>query len=324
MNCTHVAQHLTTLLLTAAKWGLKKSLPKRLKRDLRELANRRKKAAAYRLKLQPYRWVSTQEDTVDVESCLAKLRMFAHVVDKGLQRHDWESGHSTSAYSNALHYLDLCSGSDDPTYTWAKGIIADYEKGRASQCPRCGKVEGKCQYISPVDATDLMSLLKFRTSIRCFQGKPITEEAAQMIAEAALEAPSSCHRQTLRIYGSVNPESVGSIAGCFHGFTGFSEFVPLVLVFCADLRPYTYPVELFTPTVDTALAVENAMLMASSLGISMTLLNWIGKSDSEQRLRSYLEMPQHEAVVIGAVGGYPSSLPTRPIRKPVSQALILK
>lgn len=303
---------------------LKMVLPKSLIRCIRHLADQRKEVAAYQLKLQPYRQLTVQKDSTETQLCLAKLRMYAHVVDKGLQRHDWESGHSMSAYAKAVHYLQLCPDTEDPTYRWARGIVAEYDKGRAEQCARPGNVEGQWHYTAPVDAARLMAFLKFRTSIRCFQKKLVPEETASMIAEAALEAPSSCHRQTLKIYGSVNPKSVGTIAGCFHGFTGFSEFVPLVLVFCADLRPYTYPVELFTPTVDTALAVENAMLMASALGITMTLLNWIGKPESEQRLRACLEIPLHEAIVIGAVGGYPSAAAPRPIRKPVSRTLILK
>lgn len=286
--------------------------------------------ALYRNRLTDYLDANATEACHDVEFCLAMLRMHAHVLDKALNRGDWEPGHSQSLYREAKRFSSLCRDVDDPTYEWANAILLEYEKRSADVCsdidradhrPRVWRGPSSCP---PVGPEELMRHLKYRTSIRCFQPRRIAKKDALAIAEAGLEAPSSCHRQTLRIYGSVEPDLVQKIGSCFHGFTGFSAFVPMLLVFCSDLRPYSYPPELFTPTLDTGLALQNCVLMASSFGISVTILNWTGRSGPEQRLRSCLGIPDYEAIVAGAAGGYASGAAARPVRKPVSKTLVLR
>lgn len=310
--------------MAAGKRLLKAVLPRWLIRGVRSIVAHRREKAAYQLKLRPYRRASAQGDSGDAQFCLAKLRMYAHVVDKGLQRHDWKSGHSKSAHRSGVRFLHRCQETDDPTYQWAESILERYGRGVAGECRTSGGAAIEEPAAPPITPDQLMRQLKFRTSTRCYVQREVSEEHARMIAEAALEAPSSCHRQTIKIYGSVNPEVTKIIGACFHGIVGFGDFLPMMLIFCADLRPYGYPAELFTPSIDTALAVENAVLMASSLGISMTLLNWVGRPESEEQLRACLDIAEHEAIVIGAVGGYPARPAARPIRKPVAKTLVLK
>ena len=311
-------------MLRCVKTLLKKVLPSTTTRFLRNVISNHKEAASYRHKLRRYLKISTLVRNDDPEFCLSMLRMYAHILDKGLHRQDWEPNHGNTVYKEAKRFLVLSNGTSDPTFHWGKAVLLEYERRSLGNGTDINQKLHEHVVAPPITPQQLMQHVKYRTSIRSFEQRRITEEDAKRIAEAALEAPSSCHRQTLRIYATTDPECAPKVGSCFHGFAGFSAFVPAFFVFCVDLRPYSFPAELFTPTLDTGLAVENALLMASSLGISMTLLNWTGKSPAEERLRSYLGMAEHEAVVVGAACGYPGEAASKPARKAISSTLVLK
>lgn len=295
-------------------------VPVWLIRKIRE----RKRALMYEeqfaTKMTRYRRLVDQQVLGSQEGMLAKLRMHAHITDKGLHREDWEPEHGVRNYHHCKALLETLEGVQDPTYFWAKSIAEEYERrldSSARMFPPFGVPSSPCT-VSPELLTEL---LESRTSSRVFTDQLITEDQVEKIVAAALEAPSSCNRQAIKVYASVNPDKAGRIACHFIGFTGFSDFVPAVIVFCMDLRPYIYPSEFFTPTLDAGLAVENAALMACAMGLSMTQMIWTGEEDRDAELRSLLEIPDCEEIMVGAVCGYPRRAAVRPVRKRITEAL---
>ena len=260
----------------------------------------------------------------DINSALAKVRMHAHVMDKGLHRSDWDKGHGENNYTQCRLLLEQLEGVQDPTCVWAKRVVGEYE--RRTKCTEAdhipfGEPVASCCSISP---EQLQLLLKARTSTRFYTGQRVLTEQVEKMVVAALEAPSSCNRQAIKVYASVCPSKAREIARHFIGFTGFGEFVPAVVVICMDLRPYDYPKELFTPSLDAGLAMENAVLMACALGLSMTQLIWTGEDDREVGLRRLLGISEFEEVMVGAVCGYPAQQAIRPVRKPIVEALAFR
>ena len=93
------------------------------------------------------------------------------------------------------------------------------------------------------------------------------------------------------------------------GGTGFSDYVPSFFCFGADIRSYQLPDEIFTVQIDTALAAQNCALAASSLGISMTMLNWASHSQhADAFIRNRLGIPGYVFIVLNAVAGYDGEL----------------
>ncbi len=270
-----------------------------------------------------YRKAISEPFSENVQSNLARLRMNVHIIDKGLHRPDWEFGHSDKCYAEAKKLLVDSSAADrDPTFKWADKVLREYEEaevnGERSKTP-----ESDFRQQDFVHANDLERFFASRTTCRNFEGRPVLREDLMRIVDAGLQAPSSCCRQTLKVYGSVTPETARDTARCFHGFTGFSDSIPSTMVFCADIRPYGMPGELFYPTFDTALAADHAALMASALGMSMAMLCWIPQKEREERLRTLHNIPEYEAIVVGAVCGYPKQQARKPPRKRVAEALVL-
>ena len=87
-------------------------------------------------------------------------------------------------------------------------------------------------------------------------------------------------------------------------------------VFTANIRGYVWPSEIFLPSVDTCLGVQNIMLGATTLGLSATILSWAQKDKNEERkIRELLHIPVHHQIIICAVMGYADIVNQTPERK---------
>jgi len=283
--------------------------------------------ASYRSRLERYEDIALGDVEHNDDSQFALLRQYAHELDKGLHRKDWVPGHGESAYQKSRCLYRRLIGNESPpndVFRWIQNILSEYEQ-RKRQAP--GEVAPLASTEEPfrLPPEDMARAIAARVSSRWFQQKKIQDAVLEQIAEAAVQAPSSCNRQTLQIFATLDPARALEILKCFKGFTGFSPFIPCAMVFCADLRPYQFPNELFIPTLDTALAVENALLMASAHGLNATLLTWGSRNaEEDRRLRHLLEIPNHMEIVVGAACGYPEQNAIRPARKSVAETLRLK
>ncbi|MEK7754577.1 MAG: nitroreductase family protein [Planctomycetota bacterium] len=260
----------------------------------------------------------------DGEYWAQMLRMYAHILDKGLQHDDWQSGRSLPYYRMALEcarHLGRETGAEDSSVRWALEKIGEYERRQSDGIAR--RPEGR---LEPVRCSypDLMANLKSRRSQRNFSTRVVDAGTIGRIVESINWAPSSCNRQTARVYATNSPELVKTCMATCEGATCFSESVPAFLTFCADMRAYFLPEEVYTPYIDVALGVENCCLAAHSLGLSITLLSWARRTrDEEARLRGLLGIPQHFEIVVNGVAGYPQAAAPCPGRKPLAATLVL-
>jgi nitroreductase len=283
--------------------------------------------AGYRSRLDRYEEMALGHFENGPDVAIAQLRLCAHVLDKGLCRSDWEPGHSRALYEQGrclLNRLAQDPAGEPDELKWARDIFEEYERREA------GAVSPASTGAAPAPDAALAPeavarLIRTRSSVRHFQERPVSPRVLEDIVAAAIQAPSSCNRQTLRVYASLDPARVHDVLACFSGFTGFSPYVPCALVFCADLRPYYFPNEIFIPTLDTGLAIENALLMATAHGLSATPLTWGSRrSGDEERLRALLDVPKHMDIVAGAACGYPHQPAVPPVRKTVAATLVLR
>jgi nitroreductase len=298
-------------------------VPRRLVRGLRRLRWPYILPRTYRDRLWHYQHVAMGRHADDEESDLATLRLYAHVLDKGLHAEGWEAGHSVAVHEKASGLLAKYADSDSPTIAWAKEILEEFDR-RQTADPRSHQPFGRDPAPPTLSPDEMLGQMRLRTSSRTYQQRCVEQETVERIVAASLEAPWSCSRQALRVYGSIKPETAEEILSCFKGFTRFGDFVPCSLVFCVDLRPYGLPRELFVPHLDVGLAAGHASLMASTLGLSVTYLSWGSRTvEMERKLRRLLDVPDYFEVVVGGACGYPEREAIRPVRKTVSSTLFL-
>jgi hypothetical protein len=137
----------------------------------------------------------SQSDFLDDEYWSSLLRKHAHILDKGLQRNDFEPGHSKVFHKFAVEALDRIKSENslnDPSVIWAKKKIQEYETIQSEQF----KTEHK-----PIDNKEdsnaysmLLDIIKNRRSIRIYKDRLIDIQTVNKVIEGANWAPSSCNR----------------------------------------------------------------------------------------------------------------------------------
>gem|GEM_PF-1186973 len=249
------------------------------------------------------------------------LRKHAHILDKGLQRCDWEPGHSAAAYDAARHAMSKIHSEDllgDASIQWAGKKIQEYEGRRACHPTRTTFARTSCSY------EDLVDVMKTRRSIRRFKKHPVDDSTIRKIVDVINWSPTSCHRQTAKVYISNDPDRVRKCMDLCAGSSGFGDYIPLFFCFCSDMRAYQMPVELSLPFIDVSLGIQNCTLVAHTLGISLTLMSWAQSTEKEdRRMRKLLRIPADDAIIVNAVGGYPACGADIPARKSLTSTMTL-
>ncbi|MCJ7613180.1 nitroreductase family protein [Candidatus Bathyarchaeota archaeon] len=148
-----------------------------------------------------------------------------------------------------------------------------------------------------------------RRSIRRYEDKEIPQAVLDKIVEAGRQSPSAVNKQPYRfviVTDSGLKKELKSL------FSRFLEKAPVVIVGCANTKA------LLTgkwATVDTAIALENMVLAAWSLGVGSC---WIG-SFNEQKTKELLKIPEDWKVVALVTFGYPAETPNPRKKKPVDE-----
>jgi len=178
----------------------------------------------------------------------------------------------------------------------------------------------------------VIDLIKNHRSIRKFKSEPITTETLNTIIEAASMAATSNFIQAYSIINVTNKNNRKQIAE-LAGPQTWVEESPIFLVFCADLKRSKnacflenkemesgYTEQFIVATVDVALAAQNAMIAAESIGLGGVFIG--GIRNNPERICELLKIPEHIYPVFGLCLGYPDDKPEQKPRIPVD--LILK
>jgi nitroreductase len=157
--------------------------------------------------------------------------------------------------------------------------------------------------------------LKSHKSVRKYQPEPIEEEQIKVIIEAAQSASTSSFIQAytiIRIDDRKKREEIAKLAGN----QSYVEECPLFFVFCADINRHKIACEMhgvkmeegytepfITATVDAALAAQNAMVAAESLGLGGVYIGGIRNNPEE--ISRLLNIPVNVYPIFGMCLGYP-------------------
>ncbi len=251
-------------------------------------------------------WMRQKENTLGSDYWLSRLRKFAHIMDKGMQRKDFAVGHSNAYYSKAIaanhqikaHHLE------DQSYIWASEKLEKYQDMQETGIPM--KMEPPQK--PSINEAELYQHIKSRRSIRRFLGDTIDREKLVLLAEALQWCPTSCNKQPGKIFFAEGAELVKKCMQLCAGGKGFSGDIPVFMCFCADIRGYDMPHEVMLPYVDLGLGVQNVNLMAHSMGLATTMLSWAQSSAKEEKeLKKILKIPSHYHIIVNGVCGYPET-----------------
>ena len=132
---------------------------------------------------------------------------------------------------------------------------------------------------------DLIQTILARRSIRKYTEEPVSEEAIQVLLEAAMAAPSASDRKPWQFVVVTKRETIDALAEAHpHGEMLFEA--PLCISVCGDLTE----MERFW-VQDCSAATENLLLAAVALGLGAV---WLGIYPRDERVgfaREILGLP---------------------------------
>lgn len=163
---------------------------------------------------------------------------------------------------------------------------------------------------------EILKSLYERKSIRSYENRPIPEKMKDEILEAAMQAPSAGCQQLYTILDITDQKLKEALAEtCDH--QPFIAKAPMVLVFCADCKKWydayleadSMPRkpgvgDLMLAVTDTAIAAQNAVTAAESMGIGSCYIGDIMENCEEQK--RLLQLPEYVFPTVMVVFGWPT------------------
>jgi nitroreductase len=179
----------------------------------------------------------------------------------------------------------------------------------------------------------LTTLLAHR-SVRSYAPTSLPDGTIETLVSAAQSAPSSSNLQTWSVVSVADPARKAVLAEVAGGQKHILK-APVVLVWLADLNRLAtlgaergQPVEgldfletLFVGIIDAALAAQNAVVAAESLGLGTVYIGAL-RNDPE-RVSATLNLPPQVLAVFGLCLGYPAATDTSGIKPRLDRSVVL-
>lgn len=178
---------------------------------------------------------------------------------------------------------------------------------------------------------DVIDQLTAHRSIRKFTDDPIDDALIERIIGAGFAAATSSNLQGATVIRVRNPETRQAIA-TLAGGQAYVETAAAFFVWCADLHRSAVACEMaggefsagmtehfMIATVDCALAAQNAVVAAESVGLGICYIG--GIRNDPQQVADLLELPDQVYPVFGLCLGWPDQDPDLKPRLPLSVTL---
>lgn len=260
---------------------------------------------------------------LDAEMEFARLRMFCHMLDKGMNNPQFEKGHSLQIFEGAKKLYEKLQKSydGDSAFAWTNAIL-----DRFAEAQKTGYVSAEPvhQEVYGDGERELHEkFIRSRISCRNFKPETIPEEILRQMVSLAVDAPNGCCRQTVRYHITQNPEIIETVVPCVAGITNFSKIPCLV---CVAAESSYYDIEdKNLQYVDAALSAENFILAARLHNIYGTMCNFFRASEEQRAIcKNKMGVKDSENIVMFIALGYPIALPEKPIRRNVDTFLSIE
>jgi nitroreductase len=164
---------------------------------------------------------------------------------------------------------------------------------------------------------NLMEIIRDRRSVRAYQDKPLPQEIVLDILEAARYAPTARNMQELEYKVITNGALIQKLSD---GITGVIKKGGVTLKRPPTLHAnyfyqaplliiITAPKENSYGNTDSALAVQNIMLYATSIGLGSCFIGMARFIQRDKDLLAELHIAEDRNIVAAVICGYPAEQP---------------
>lgn len=161
-----------------------------------------------------------------------------------------------------------------------------------------------------------------RRSVREFIARPVMDEDIRRAVQIALQAPSVCNRQPVRVHQIQDTNIMRAVLDLQGGFRGY-KMPPSLLLVTSDLSAFVAAVERNQAFIDGGLFMMLLLLGLEQVGLGSCSLNTAMGKERESAIRKILNLPESEVLIAFiAVGHFdPTVMIPRSKRLPVEEIL---
>lgn len=156
-------------------------------------------------------------------------------------------------------------------------------------------------------------VIKGRRSVRSFRDEHIPEEHLRFVLEAGVWAPSGGNAQPWEFVVVREKSTIEKIKLFSPGLFGNPDVIVVLCVNKRRVRGGKH--EELIALMDVAMAAQNMMLAAYSLGVGSCPIASFNKS----AIKELLEIPEHVDPVLMLSLGYPDEWPKPPKKRPLEE-----
>ncbi|NMG08440.1 NADPH-dependent oxidoreductase [Brasilonema sp. UFV-L1] len=182
--------------------------------------------------------------------------------------------------------------------------------------------------------SDCITTLLSHRSVRAYLGKPLPSGTLETLVAAAQSAATSSNLQTWSVVAVEEPQRKEKLAQLANNQAHIRQ-CPLFLVWLADLARLTYIAEhrglpdegldylemFLMAVVDAAIAAQNAVIAAESLGLGTVYIGAMRNRPEE--VAQVLGLPPHVFAVFGLCVGYPDPTANTVVKPRLPQSVVL-
>jgi nitroreductase len=176
---------------------------------------------------------------------------------------------------------------------WAEANLEDHKRWEETGKPQLHSAKALPTFNpnSPV-----MEVLKNRVSTRYWDAIPVEDEKINAILEAGVYAPTSCNRQTWKVYVRKNPSaaSMNDVSN-----KALRLKAPVAMYITIDNRLYP---EIWAPAEDAGIVGLQLNLAATALGLAGCLM--YGAEFNQAEFRREFNVPEHRFMYLMFLFGY--------------------
>lgn len=171
------------------------------------------------------------------------------------------------------------------------------ETGPASSTVSGGTEQVRAADIARHARIDFLSFMEKRNSVRQYADRAVEFEKVERAVRAAQQTPSSCNRQTCKVYAFTDKNSVARILSHHDGNRGFGDQLGGVFVVTVDLSHWNSVGERNQGWIDGGMFAMTLALGLHAEGLGACMLNWSAPRERDKALRACVGIPDHEIVI---------------------------
>ncbi|WP_067699493.1 NADPH-dependent oxidoreductase [Nocardia jejuensis] len=186
---------------------------------------------------------------------------------------------------------------------------------------------------TPAHWNPVLKVLHEHRSVRRYLDTPVSDDTLRLLISAAQSAPTSSNLQVWSVIAVRDPERKARLAELAGGQEHILQ-APVLLVFTADfarlrqlaadrnspLEGADYLESSFVGFVDAALAAQNAVVAAESVGLGTVYIGAL--RNQPERVAAELNLPQQVFAAFGLVVGHPDPEEKARVKPRLPQAAV--